>query len=168
MLLASGTASTIAGILAADPAGTSAGVGASPHYGLSFIGGLTALAGVWFLKQRKIPKVEWLSPILILIGGIGLANSFVGDFIREVVGWLGMLPEVGSAVPGIVAVLCIGFVAYDLWPGHPTTKYTAPAAFCLPSVVTLAGGMIGGIAVEMLNAVGTAGDTALSKLFGIG
>lgn len=135
---------------------------------ISLIAALVFLTLAWLMKKRPFRKVEFLTPWFCLLGGIGLATTFVGDWIRTAVGWTTNLPYVGFAVPIVLAVVVLWIVVYDLWPGNSTTKYTGPAAIALPTLSTAIGGSLGAALAAVIGAIGTTGATLISQLLGVG
>lgn len=135
---------------------------------VSLIASLVFLTLAWLMKKKSWSKIEFLTPWFCLLGGIGLATTFVGGWIRTAVGWTTHLPYVGFAVPVVLAVVTLWVVVYDLWPGHNTTKYTGPAAIALPTVGTAIGGSLGAALTAVIGAIGTTGAALLSQMLGVG
>lgn len=135
---------------------------------VSLAAALVFLTAAWMMKKKTFRKCEFLTPWFCLLGGIGLATTFVGDWMRTAVGWTTHLPYVGFAVPVILAVVTLWVVVYDLWPGHQTTKFTGPAAIALPTVGTAIGGALGAALTAVIGAIGTTGAAMLSQMLGVG
>lgn len=142
-------------------------VGGAAGGAISISGGVLALLAVWFLKHRKIQKMEWITPWLLLVAGIGFTNSFIGDWIRTGVSVLAGVPYIGPISALVAGLGAFAIFIYDVLPKHPTTKLTGPAAFCLPTVGPAVPGAVGTLIGTLTGGVGHAGGAILAKLVGL-
>lgn len=138
------------------------------HTAISLIGGIVFLVLAWLMKTRPFHKCEFLTPWFCLFGGIGLASTFFGDWIRTAVNWTTGLPYVGQAIPVVLGLVTLWIVVYDLLPKHPTTKLTGPAAIALPTVGTAIGGAVGAALTTIVVSLDSAGASAIAQAFGVG
>jgi len=127
-----------------------------------------ALTLALLLRWRRLNRVEFLTPWLCLIAGIGFAAAFLRAWAHDLAGFgSSVVPIVGAAVPVIVAVVLLFIVLYDMWPKHPTTTLTQVSALLLPAFGPEIGGTVGAFLGTALGTVAVTSSRALATLFGV-
>jgi hypothetical protein len=145
--------------------------------------GLLCLA-LAFIMWWKVPDFKF-GPIiqiaLIITGSVGIANTFAGQWIRGVVGWvsraIGSLfgMAFGVAVPWILALIFAAVVIFELIKmGKEKSKLIADAsgqvgvsAFLLPLVASAIPGVVGATIVGGLAAISRGVGTVVAAGFGL-
>lgn len=124
------------------------------------------LAGL--LKWKRLNRLNFLIPWLILIAGIGLSAAFLRSWAHGLSSWgASMVPVVGGALPIVIAVVLLYIVLYDLWPKHPSNTVTEGAALLLPAFAPEIGGTVGSLIATFLSTVAMAGAHIIGTLFGV-
>ncbi|GAA4626788.1 hypothetical protein GCM10023196_036460 [Actinoallomurus vinaceus] len=126
-----------------------------------------ALVLALLLRWKKLARLNFLIPYLIILAGIGAAGAFLADWAHLLVTWgSSAFPGGGSLIAKGFAVALIYIVAYDLWPGHPSNQTTEVAAFLVPAFGPEVGGVVGSTLATALSWLESVGTFAIVGLFG--
>jgi hypothetical protein len=140
-----------------------------PHFfGITVSAACVFLALALLMRWKTFRKIEFITPWLVLVAGIGFAAAFLHKWAHGLANFgAGVIPVIGVAVPIVVAVVLLWIVIYDLWPGHPTNTVTEASALLLPAFAPEIGGTIGGFLAALLSSIAIAGAHIIGTLFGV-
>lgn len=140
-----------------------------PHFfAITISAACVCLVLALLLKWKRLNKLNFLIPWLILIAGIGLSAAFLRSWAHSLSSFgASAIPVVGGTLPVVVAVVLLYIVLYDLWPKHPSNTITEASALLLPAFAPEIGGTIGSFIATFLSSVATAGAHILGTLFGV-
>jgi hypothetical protein len=142
---------------------------APPHFhAISISAACVALTLGLLLRWRRLNRIEFLSPWLFLLAGIGFSAAFLRGWAHSLTGWGSTaVPVVGLALPVVVAVVLLFILLYDLWPGHSTNNLTTLSALLVPAFGPEIGGTVGTLVGTALSSIAVAGASAIATLFGV-
>lgn len=143
---------------------------AVPHhfFAITVSAACVCLALALLLKWKKLSRLNFLIPWLILVAGIGFSAAFLRGWAHSASSFgASMIPVIGHSVPIIAAVVLLYIVLYDLWPRHPSNTVTEIAALLLPAFAPEIGGTVGAFIGTALSSVAMAGSQVLGTLFGV-
>jgi hypothetical protein len=130
---------------------------------------LIAMALVMRRKGRTPRIVAWLC----LIAGIGLANAFLGNWARTILGWVGQFignltdPAFGRFFLLALAVAALYEFIHDAaWKGHTANTATAVVALLLPALWVGQGGSVGTAVNSALASLNSSAASAMASAFG--
>ena len=106
---------------------------------------LPAVALQWLIRKRVNPKKSGaktfkalLMTATCLIGGLGVAYSFVGDLLASCVHWItGMSSALAIGVPFALVIVTAGVVAADVANDRNADKGAQIAAWLAPTMLVL-------------------------------
>lgn len=152
--------------VAARPAAVQAAV---PHHftAISLAAAGICIVFALMLKWKPLKKLEFLTPWLFLLAGVGFAAAFLTSWANTAMQWAASIPYVGGAIPIAVAFVLGYIVVYDLWPRHESNKVTEYSALLLPAVGPQIGGTVGSILTTFISTTAVTGAAVLGKLFGV-
>jgi hypothetical protein len=139
-----------------------------PHFtAISVSAAAVCLVVAQLMRWKRLRRLEFISPWLYLLAGLGLA----GPFLR---GWVHTAADMGREVPGLgvaivvsLAIAALFIFTYDVWPKHRTNTLTAVSALALPALAPEIGGAIGTALASALGAIAVAGARAIGSLIGV-
>jgi hypothetical protein len=139
------------------------------HFGaISITAAVVCIAFAVLLRSRPLRRVEFLTPWLCLIAGIGLSAAFLSSWVGSIANLGKAIPIIGVATGTVIAVVLAYIVIYDLWPKHKSTNMTNASAIALPAFAPLIGGAVGALVASALGWVAVIAANAIAALFGIG
>lgn len=125
------------------------------------------LTFVFLLRWKPLHRIEFLTPWLCLVAGIGLGAAFLNGWANTVAGWFRPIPYVGPVLIWVIAIMLAYIVLYDLWPRHASNGLTNVSALLLPAFSPTIGGAAGTALSAGISAVAVAGASILSTAFGL-
>lgn len=131
------------------------------------LGVLTVL--MW--KRKRVPRIKM---VLALVGGTGLTAGVAGDAmtggIEAASAWVGSLTSAafGVAVPGLLAVVAVLIVIFDLKDDKKANLPALMSAIALPALLAAQGGLLGSLGHGLTGGLAGLAAQALSLITGGG
>jgi hypothetical protein len=108
-----------------------------------------AFGMLFLINRRKKAKKWWLVAAFAVLGGCALANTILGTWVAQGIGWLCAIPAGwfatgASLVAAVFMLLLIFAVCYDIGIDHKADKVALAGLIVLPLLFIVASGPVAG------------------------